>query len=211
MGEYLIMDNLYKDLIQHLCTFLSIKDALNLKMVSKHFHKNVIILTVHMYSCAIDKNKIPIQLELNCLKLKTKVLMHVYDKIKDEFYSKSFILVSAAIWSKVRELNRYFDNVRPNSFLATTILTEKIVTYKKRERVEIFHIKSKIENILAKYIEKELRYIQAEVWKFPFSSETSLQYMNENKLVIKCRSGQIFHNTVNALKNLLNVFGVEVK
>jgi hypothetical protein len=199
------MDNLYKDLIQHLCTFLSIKDALNLKMVSKHFHKNVIILTVHMYSCAIDKNKIPIVCDINCLKLTTKVLMHVYDKIKEEFYSKSFILVSAALWSSLKETN----NIRPRSFLATTILTEKRVTYKKRERVEIFHIKSKIEIILAKYIEKELRYIQAEVWKFPFASETSLQYMKENKLVLKCRSGQIFHNTVNALKNLLDVFGIE--
>lgn len=206
------MNNLYKDLIQHLCTFLSIKDALNLKMVSKHFDKNVIILTIHMYSCAIDKNKNPIDSNLNCLKLTTKVLMHVYDKIKDEFYSKSFILVSIALWSTIKERNEKIrsETVRPRGFLATTILAEKSVTYKKRERVEIFDIK--IENILIKYIEKELIYIQTEVWKFPFASETSLQFMYEtNKLMLKCRSGQIFHTTVNALKNLLNVFGIEVK
>jgi len=205
------MENLHKDIVQYLSNFLSINEMAKLKQTCKHFNKYINFVTFHLYSCVIDKNKIPIDADKNCLKVVIRRYVTEFEKIKEKFYSQKYRLFSLVIWKNLKKRNEEEEIKMGCSFLSTNILIKNELKYDNFIITMEFNIvkNENLEKIL-KYVEKEIRYIQEEVWDFPYYHLTSLTILNECILQLKCVDGEILDNTILVFENLSKIFDIKI-
>lgn len=219
------MDTLNKDTIQLICNNLHINDAITLKMVCKSFNSAITMVTLCMYSCAVDKNNLPLKSNQNCLKLQIKQLKHKINinTLKKSFFSDMSNRLSFVIWGKMIEneqlnieknledIDVYDDNESlVDSFIPITILIRQKISFLNEGRKIMWGLQSKSETInnrIIVYLQKQLRYIQSEAWLFSHSYTTNLVLLDSKALELTCVAGEILDKTIIELRNILLIFG----
>lgn len=245
-------NKLSKDVLNKLCEFLHINDAGKLKQVCKWFNQCIEIVSVHMYTCVVDKKNLPLKADHNCLKLTVRLLKHKFNfsMFEKEFYHGSYKIMAVVIWGQLKakriEFNMeltggedFFDedtSKTPKDFISTNILihepvdlTCKMIDGKIEARKLVWILNDQHDKLHLRhvnYMQKELRYIQKEVWSFPYSHTTTLELelndleldepnVDENvpqrKLVLRCANGEILYKTTECLVNLMKVFGMPIQ
>ena len=177
------MHSVSKNVLQVICDMMSVNDAGRLKMVCTYFNQAIEIINVRMYSCAVDKNKLPMNTKHNCLKISARYLKHkfIMETLKQEFYSPSYNLFAICIWGQLKDdnLKKNGKKIIPTNFISTTIQIQETVNFIEEGRKAIWKVdKYNLSVSHIKYIEKELRYVQEECWNFPYPHTTSLELKN---------------------------------
>lgn len=210
------LTDLPKDVLLMICYMVGVNQSGRLKKVCKQFNSWIDIVCLHMYTCILGQNKLPLEnsSNINCLKLSVRHFKKNIEKVKKEFKSEEFRLMSIVIWS--RSMNAPEKYGIASDFVPTNILiNEKVSFIKKCVKAQwILKYGTRINKKYITYIEKELRYIQKEVWSFPYSHVTSLKLIcarnkKPAKLSLVCACGDIFKKTVGVLNNLMKVFKLE--
>lgn len=223
------MESLPSDVIDHICTFLEIKDAFRLKFTCKTLNSKTKIIIWRSYTCLFNKAKgVPVK-GRNCVTFKCHCLLSEYCKIVKEFNSGGFLLLAAVMYSKMsradigtrpdcfdedsssEDESSYFE---PYSgyhleFIPTTILIKERLSYDIERYMRVVLPGVKPKERLIEYIQKELRFIQEQAWSYPYAHTTKVETNKgdlEEELVMICLDGQILDRSLEVVENLLSKF-----
>ena len=206
------MESLNKDLIQHLCKFLEIGEAARLKQVCRHFNKCIQIFTVRMF-CCLTVDNLPAKSKYNCVKLCVRFHKHEisFERLQQLFYSKELSLLAAVIYGDSNKNKTSFGTGEIN-FKPTTIVIDEDLNCDIDDDCEcvstIINCNKKLTKEHITYMEKEIRLIQREAWKFPRADAETFLFLNgvSDEITLICPDGDLKVKTLEVLDNLISIF-----